>query len=45
MDDIGISYQWLEMAGVKENKEALIMLAREQALSTRAVETGIYHTR
>ena len=43
--DIKKSYQWLEKAGLKDSTEALIMAAQEQALSTRSIEVGIYHTR
>ena len=39
------SYQWLDRAGLKDSTEALIMAAQEQALSTRAIEAQIYHTR
>ena len=38
--DVKGSYQWLEKAGLKDSKEALI---REQAQSIRAVEAGVYH--
>ncbi len=43
--DIKKSYQWLEKAGLKDSTEALIMAAQEQALSTRSIEAGVYHTR
>ena len=43
--DIKKSYQWLEKAGLKDSTEALIMAAQEQALSTRSIEAGNYHTR
>ncbi|KAK7906619.1 hypothetical protein WMY93_015231 [Mugilogobius chulae] len=43
--DLKISYQWLERAGLKDSTEALILAAQEQALSTRAIEAQIYHTR
>ena len=43
--DIKKSYQWLEKAGLKDSTEALIMAAQEQALSTRSIKAGIYHTR
>lgn len=43
--EIRKSYQWLEKAGLKDSREALIMAAQQQALSTRATEAGIYHTR
>jgi len=36
--DIEKSYQWLQKAGLKDSTEALTMAAREQALSTRAIE-------
>ena len=45
MADLGKSYQWLERAGLKDSIEALIIAAQEQALSTRSIEAGIYHTR
>uniref|UniRef100_A0AAV2MRB2 Uncharacterized protein n=1 Tax=Knipowitschia caucasica TaxID=637954 RepID=A0AAV2MRB2_KNICA len=43
--DLKKSYQWLERAGLQDSPEALIMAAQEQALSTRAIEAQIYHTR
>ncbi|XP_051929435.1 uncharacterized protein LOC127605701 [Hippocampus zosterae] len=43
--DLKKSYQWLERAGLKDSTEALILAAQEQALSTRAIEAQIYHTR
>ncbi|XP_015259534.1 PREDICTED: protein NLRC3-like [Cyprinodon variegatus] len=43
--DIKKSYLWLEKAGLKDNTEALIMAAQVQALSTRSIEAGVYHTR
>uniref|UniRef100_A0A3B3HDB2 HAT C-terminal dimerisation domain-containing protein n=1 Tax=Oryzias latipes TaxID=8090 RepID=A0A3B3HDB2_ORYLA len=43
--DINKSYQWLERAGLQDSTEALILAAQEQALSTRAIEAQIYHTR
>uniref|UniRef100_A0A7N8XHF5 Reverse transcriptase domain-containing protein n=1 Tax=Mastacembelus armatus TaxID=205130 RepID=A0A7N8XHF5_9TELE len=43
--DIEKSYRWLEKAGLKDSTEALIVAAQEQALSTRSIEAGIYHTR
>ncbi|XP_055368940.1 uncharacterized protein LOC129604854 [Betta splendens] len=43
--DLNKSYQWLERAGLKDSTEALILAAQEQALSTRAIEAQIYHTR
>ncbi|KAF7652027.1 hypothetical protein LDENG_00102410 [Lucifuga dentata] len=43
--DIMKSYQWLEKAGLKDSTEALIMAAQEQALSTRSIEAGVYHSR
>ena len=43
--DIQKSYQWLDKAGLKDSTEALIMAAQEQALSTRSIEAGVYHTR
>ncbi|CAL9694852.1 unnamed protein product [Knipowitschia caucasica] len=43
--DLKKSYQWLEKAGLQDSTEALIMAAQEQALSTRAIEAQIYHTR
>ncbi|CAJ0940348.1 unnamed protein product [Ranitomeya imitator] len=39
------SYQWLEKTGLRDSTEALIIAAQEQALSTRSIEAGIYHTR
>uniref|UniRef100_A0A8C4WGB1 Reverse transcriptase domain-containing protein n=1 Tax=Gopherus evgoodei TaxID=1825980 RepID=A0A8C4WGB1_9SAUR len=42
--DIGKSYQRLERAGLKDSTEALIIAAQEQALSTRSIEAGFYHT-
>ncbi|KAF7649568.1 hypothetical protein LDENG_00139440 [Lucifuga dentata] len=43
--DITKSYQWLEKTGLKDNTETLIMAAQEQALSTRFIEAGVYHSR
>ncbi|TWW62748.1 hypothetical protein D4764_04G0013950 [Takifugu flavidus] len=43
--DIEKTYQWLTKAGLKDSTEALIMAAQEQALSTRAIEARVYHTR
>ena len=43
--DIEKSYQWLEKAGLKDSKETLKMAAQEQALSTRAIEAGVYDIR
>ncbi|XP_051931065.1 uncharacterized protein LOC127607055 [Hippocampus zosterae] len=43
--DLKKSYQWLERTGLKDSTEALILAAQEQALSTRAIEAQIYHTR
>ncbi|KAF7640632.1 hypothetical protein LDENG_00028300 [Lucifuga dentata] len=43
--DITKSYQWLEKAGLKDSTEALIMAAQEQALRTRSIEAGVYHSR
>ena len=34
-----------EVADIKKSKEALIMAAQEQVLSTRAMEAGVYHIR
>lgn len=34
-----------EKAGLKDNKETLIMIAQEEALSTRVIEGRIYHPR
>ena len=45
MADIKKSYRWLEKAGLKDSTEALIVVAQEQALSTRAIEAGVYHIR
>jgi hypothetical protein len=42
--DISKSYQWLEKSDIRDNTEALIMAAQEQALKTRAIEAKIYHT-
>ncbi|KAF7670308.1 hypothetical protein LDENG_00271880, partial [Lucifuga dentata] len=36
---------WLEKAGLKDSTEALIIAAQEQALSTRSIEAGVYHSR
>lgn len=41
--DIKKSRQWLEKAGQKDS--TLIMAAQEQALSTRAIENGVYLSR
>ena len=38
-------YQWLEKAGLTDSTEALILAAQEQALGTRLIEAGVYHTR
>ncbi len=43
--DIKKFYQWLEKAGLKDSTKALIMAAQEQALSTRSMDAGVYHTR
>ena len=43
--DLNKSYQWLEKTNIRDNTEALIMAAQEQALKTRAIEAKIYHTR
>ena len=43
--DIRKSYQWLEKAGLTDSTEALILAAQEQALGTRSIEAGVYHTR
>ncbi|CAK6977960.1 zinc-binding domain-containing protein%2C partial [Scomber scombrus] len=43
--DINKSSQWLEKAGLRDSTEALIMAAQEQALSTRSIEAGVYHSR
>ena len=45
MADIRKSYQWLEKAGLTDSTEALILAAQEQALGTRSIEAGVYHTR
>ena len=39
--DIKKTYQCLEKAGLTDSTEALIMVAQEQALSTRAIEDRI----
>lgn len=43
--DLKKSYQWLQRTGQQDTKEALILAAQEQALSTRSIEAQIYHTR
>jgi hypothetical protein len=43
--DLQKTYQWLETSNLKDNTEALIVAAQEQALKTRAIEAKIYHTR
>ncbi|TWW61002.1 hypothetical protein D4764_05G0010920 [Takifugu flavidus] len=43
--DIEKTYQWLTKAGLKDSTEALLMAVQEQALSTRAIEARVYHTR
>ena len=43
--DIDKTYHWLEMAGLRDSTEALIMAAQEQALNTRSIEAGVDHTR
>lgn len=43
--DLSKTYQWLEKADLKDNTEALILAAQEQALKTRAIEAKIYKTR
>ncbi|XP_051911362.1 uncharacterized protein LOC127593748 [Hippocampus zosterae] len=45
MADLKKSYQWLERASLRDSTEALILAAQEQALSTRAIDAQIYHTR
>ena len=42
--DIRKSYQWLEKAGLADSTEALILAAQKQALGTRSIEAGVYHT-
>ena len=43
--DLEKTYQWLVKSNLKDNTEALIMAAQEQALKTRAIEAKIHHTR
>lgn len=44
--DIEKNYQWLERAGLTDSgTEALMLAAQEQALSTKAIEARIYHSR
>lgn len=43
--DLKKPYLWREKAGLKDRTKALIMAAQEQALSTRAIEGGLYHPR
>ena len=43
--DVGKIYQWLGKAGLKDSTVALIMAAQEQALNTRSIEAGVYHTK
>ncbi|XP_078022977.1 uncharacterized protein LOC144462717 [Epinephelus lanceolatus] len=43
--DIKKTYQWLKNAGLTDSAEALIITAQEQALSTRAIEARVYHSR
>lgn len=38
---IGKSYHWMERAGLKDNSEALIKAAQEQALKFRSIEAGV----
>ena len=45
MVDIKKSYWRLEKAGLKDKIEALFMTSQEQALSTRALEARVSHTR
>jgi len=45
VSDIKKSYQWLEKAGLIDSMEVLIMAAQEQALSKRAIEARVCHTR
>ncbi|MEQ2299304.1 hypothetical protein AMECASPLE_013847 [Ameca splendens] len=42
--DIEKSYQSIETEGLKNHIEALIMVAQEQAFSTRANEARAYHS-
>ena len=42
--DMASTYQWLNKSNIRANTEALIMAVQEQALNTRAVAHGIYHT-
>ena len=44
-DKLKKSYHWLEKPGLKDNTEALIMAAQEEALSTRSIEAEVYHTK
>jgi len=39
------SYKSFGKAGLTDSMEALILAAQEQALSTRATEAVVYHTR
>ena len=43
--EIRTTYQWLEKAGLKASTDALIMAAKKQAINTRSIEAGVYHTR
>ena len=43
--EIRKTYQWLEKAGLKASTDALIMAAQKQAINTRSIEAGVYHTR
>ena len=43
--DLTTSYQWITKSGFRDNTEALIMAAQEQALRTRYIEARLYGTR
>ena len=42
--DIKKTYQWMDMASLKDSMEALIKSPQDQVLNTRSIEAGVSHT-
>ena len=38
-------YQWFEKTELTDNTEALMLAVQKQALGTKSMEAGVYHTR